>query len=237
MEDVWYAYKGKTYNGELPKFYDPRNFEWYKLIHDNFSIIQEEIESYIVNQTNLFQPYFNSTLVEKLKSWKTSNFIFWSRKVDENCSKIPKTIELFQKIPGLTSMGISVLDSNSSIRPHHGDTNAILRCHLGLHIPAQAPTTALKVDDEIKGWKEGELMIFCDAWKHEAWNKADKPRYVLIFDVIHPEYLSQKRKICANVRSWLDLQKLYEKRPSYRKAPVFIKIFLRQWLRLKYMFG
>ncbi len=237
MEDVWYAYKGKHYNGELPKFYDVNDFDWVKMIHDNYSIIQQEIEAYITDQTNLFQPYFNSMLVEKLKSWKTSNFIFWSKKVEENCSKIPKTFELFQKIPGLTSMGISVLDANAQIKPHHGDTNAILRCHLGLHIPAEAPTTALKVEDEVRGWAAGELMIFCDAWKHEAWNNANKPRYVLIFDVIHPQYISQKRRICANVRSWLDLQKLYEKRPSFRTSPVFVKIFLRQWLRLKYMFG
>ena len=176
-------------------------------------------------------------MVEKLKSWKTSNFIFWSKKVDENCSKIPETLKIFLQIPGLTSMAISVLDADSHIKPHHGDTNAILRCHLGLHIPASSPTTALKVEDEIKGWEEGKLMIFCDAWKHEAWNKSDKPRYVLIFDVIHPAYLKNKKAICSNVRSWLDLQKLYAKRPSYKKSPVFVKKVLRQWLRLKYIFG
>ena len=76
MEEIWYAYKGKSYNGELPKFYDVANFDWSKLIEQNYPIIQKEIEQYISNETNLFQPYFNSTLVEKLKSWKTSNFIF-----------------------------------------------------------------------------------------------------------------------------------------------------------------
>lgn len=237
MEEVWYAYKGKPYNGTLPTFYEPGDFSWTKLIKDNYPVIHKEIELYIQQETSLFQPYFNSTLVEKLKSWKTSNFLFWSKKVDQNCSKIPETYKIFEQIPGLTTMGISVLDAGAHIKPHYGDTNAIIRCHIGLHIPAPAPTTALKVVEEVRGWSEGELMMFCDAWKHEAWNNADKPRYVLIFDVIHPDYLHQKRKLCANVRSWLDLQKVYEKRSFIRRSPAFVKIFLRQCLRLKYIFG
>ncbi|CAN5337983.1 hypothetical protein BH10BAC1_BH10BAC1_10440 [soil metagenome] len=237
MEAIWYAYRGKPYTGDFPPFYDVRDFEWTKLIQENYPVIQKEIEEYIQQQTNLFQPYFNSTLVEKLKSWKTSNFIFWSKKVKENCSKIPKTVQLFQQIPGLTSLGISVLEADAHIKPHHGDTNAIIRCHLGLKIPAKEPTTAIKVGEITKGWTEGELLLFCDAWMHEAWNKADQPRYVLIFDVIHPHYLLQKKNICANVRSWLDLQKVYENQEFIRKSPKILKIFLRQCLRLKYIFN
>lgn len=235
MEAIWYAFRHKSYAGVLPKFYDANDFEWSKLIIQNYSSIRKEMDEYINQHPELLQPYFNSTLVEKLKSWKTSNFLFWGKEVEQNCSKIPFTHSLFQQIPGLTSLGISVLEAGARIKPHHGDTNAIIRCHLGLTIPADAPISALKVDEELKGWQEGKLLMFCDAWKHEAWNNSDKTRYVLIFDVIHPNYLEQKKEICSNVLSWLDLQSVYEKHSFIRNSPVFIKILLRQCLRMKHL--
>jgi len=237
MEPVWYAYNGKKYEGEFPGFFDVKDFGWATIVEENYPLIKTELDAYIQKQSGTFEPYFNKTLVNHFKSWKTSNFIFWSKKVKQNASEIPETIKIFEKIPGLTTLAISVLEPAGHIQPHRGDTNAIIRCHLGLHVPADSPTCALKVRDEVKGWNEGKLLLFCDAWEHEAWNKAEIPRYVLIFDVIHPHYLSQKRKICANVRSWLDLQKWYERSPRLRKAGRRVKIFTRKLLRLKYLFG
>jgi aspartyl/asparaginyl beta-hydroxylase (cupin superfamily) len=237
VEEIWYAYKGKKYAGSFPPFYQNDAFDWTQKIHDNFAVINREIDAYIKEQSGSFEPYFNTTLVNQFKSWKVSNFIFWTKRINENCAKIPQTMKLVESIPGLTTLGISILEPGGHIKPHHGDTNAIIRCHLGLRVPASAPDCALRVKNEIQGWENGRLMLFCDAWEHEAWNKTHEARYVLIFDVIHPDYLGQKKKICANVRSWLDLQKLYERKPHLRNAKRRVKIFLRQYLRLKYMFG
>lgn len=236
-EPVWYAYKGKKYNGTSPAFYAVSQFDWAVMVEQHFELIKQEIDNYVQQFDDSFEPYFNSTLVDRFKSWKTSHFIFWSKRFKENCKAIPKTIALMEKIPGLTTLGISVLEADSHIKPHYGDTNGIIRCHLGISIPEKAPACALKVGDQLVGWEPGKLILFCDAWYHEAWNKSNKPRYVLIFDVIHPDYIAQKKTICANVRSWLDLQKFYEKYPRFRKAPVWLKIFMRQCFRIKYMFG
>jgi aspartyl/asparaginyl beta-hydroxylase (cupin superfamily) len=235
MEEIWYAYKGKPYKGLQPRFYEEINFDWAKLIENYYPIIKQELTAYIQSKNNSFQPYFNASLVKKNKSWRTSNFIFWGKMVTENCKLIPNTLNVFLQIKGLTSIGISVLESGAHIKPHHGDTNAIVRCHLGLIIPADKPMTAINVDGEIRGWKEGGLLIFCDAWNHEAWNNSDKARYLLIFDIIHPDYLAQKRSVCSNVQSWLDIQKLYEKYKFVKNSPAIIKIVLRQLLRIKYL--
>lgn len=237
MKSIWYGYKGKPYSGELPPFYRVEEFEWASLIEASYPMIREELEAYIQNHEALFKPYFNSTLSEKPKAWKTSNFIFWSREVKENSTKIPDTYMLFSRIRGLTSMGISMLEPGAAIKPHYGDTDAIIRCHLGLRIPAPSPVTALRVGTEVKGWEEGRLLLFCDAWEHESWNYSEHQRYTLIFDVIHPAHLPQKRRICSNVRSWLDLQKVYERYAFIRRAPAMVKIIFRQILRLKYIFN
>jgi len=59
-----------------------------------------------------------------------------------------------------------------------------LICHLPLSVP---PDCALRVGNETREWREGELVVFDDTIEHEAWNDSDVPRAVLIFDVWNPE--------------------------------------------------
>lgn len=231
MEPIWYAFRSKHYHGKMPAFYQVNEFEWTKRIESNSETILKELDAFIEAQEKNFQSYFNATLVNRENSWKTANFILWNKFNKENCARIPETLKLFQSINGLTSLAISVLEPNTHIQPHYGDTNAIIRCHYGISVPAQSPDCAIKVKDETKGWQRGKLLMFCDAALHESWNNTNEKRYVLIFDVIHPDYIDQKRKVCSNVRSWLSLQKFYGKYPRYRTAPVWMKKMIRQILR------
>ena len=55
-----------------------------------------------------------------------------------------------------------------------------MRCHLALQIPEG--DVALKVEGEIIKWQEGKTFIFDDATMHEAWNKTEYKRVVVIID-------------------------------------------------------
>src|SRR5690606_40743626 len=57
----------------------------------------------------------------------------------------------------------------------------------GIHIPADLPKCGFKVGDEQQSWKKGELLIFCDAKRHEAWNLSKKDRYIFLFDIMRDE--------------------------------------------------
>jgi aspartyl/asparaginyl beta-hydroxylase (cupin superfamily) len=70
--------------------------------------------------------------------------------------------------------------------------NTRLICHLPLMVPEAC---ALRVGNETREWKEGELLIFDDTIEHEAWNRSTRPRYVLLFDIWRPELSGEEQTL------------------------------------------
>ena len=44
----------------------------------------------------------------------------------------------------------------------------------------------MRVGAEARSWREGECIIFDDTVEHEAWNRANHARVVLLFDFLRP---------------------------------------------------
>jgi aspartate beta-hydroxylase len=107
--------------------------------------------------------------------------------------------ELLAKVPSIKAIAdrfgpeqldkfelfLSVLEPGTHIPAHFGGSNAKLTLHLPLSVPEG--DTAIRVGAETRGWKSGEMMIFDDTFDHEAWNRTDKPRAVLLLKAYHPE--------------------------------------------------
>ena len=66
-------------------------------------------------------------------------------------------------------------------------TNSRVVCHLPLIVPADC---ALVVGGEARAWQEGKTMVFDDTFVHEAWNRSEQLRVVLLLDLWNP-HLSQ----------------------------------------------
>ncbi|HEY7871590.1 MAG TPA: aspartyl/asparaginyl beta-hydroxylase domain-containing protein, partial [Rudaea sp.] len=64
-----------------------------------------------------------------------------------------------------------------------GVTNTRLVTHLPLIIPDNC---AISVGGEEKVWREGEAFSFDDTFEHEAWNRSDRLRVVMLLDVWNP---------------------------------------------------
>jgi aspartyl/asparaginyl beta-hydroxylase (cupin superfamily) len=76
---------------------------------------------------------------------------------------------------------------------------------VGIVIPENC---AIRVADEIRGWQEGRVILFDDSFEHEAWNRSERDRSVLIFEVWHPvlepaEIVAIERFFDAR-EEWLD---------------------------------
>jgi len=54
---------------------------------------------------------------------------------------------------------------------------------LPLLIPSDC---ALNVGGELHAWREGRVVVFDDTYEHEAWNRSQQTRVVLIFDLWNP---------------------------------------------------
>jgi ornithine lipid ester-linked acyl 2-hydroxylase len=137
---------------------------------------------------------------------------------------------------GLVSAYISKLEAHTEILPHRGDTNGIIRCHLGLTVPGKLPDCGFQAGYDQRSWEEGKLLLFNDAARHLAFNQTEKERVILMLDVVRPEFLHQKNRICLTVLASLLWQLLASKITLLKKSPGFFKRSVHAILMLKVTF-
>lgn len=223
---IWYSFLGGQSEDDEIGIYNNDNFPWVKLLEDNFDVIKKEVQEYIIVNEKQIKPYFNKDLVTKSKSWKTFAFFFWTWNVNNNIKQCPQTNEILNKIPGIVSASVSILEPGVQIKPHRGDTNAIVRSHLALVAPVGLPDCGFEVNNQKIAWQEGEVFIFNDAAIHTAWNHSEERRYVLLIDVMRSEYANKKYTVCSMVLAGLVMQAIFQKLTALKKAPRFIKALI-----------
>lgn len=213
----WYSVWGDRYQGDQPPFYNREDLPWTQVMEANWEVMRDELLQLVADKPDRLQPYFiNKTMAFPPRHWKTMGLYFWRYKIHRNCKRCPETLKIIKSIGGITSFSISVLEPGSNINPHQGDTDGIIRCHLGLVIPGTLPDLGFQVGDQIKSWEVGKCLPFCDAITHTAWNHTDKRRVIINFDVIRPELAHKKNQICAHVLASSGIQMLYPKFPSLK---------------------
>jgi ornithine lipid ester-linked acyl 2-hydroxylase len=223
---IWYSfYDRKSYSGEEPSFFDKAIFPETAILENYHQEILTELQNYL-KSNNKLTAYFSHAMVSRANSWKTIPLMTWGVKFHKNIRYFPKTYKLLKKIPGLVSVSFNQLEANSEIKPHFGDTNAIARSHLGLVIPGKIPEVGFKVRNEERSWDEGKLLFFCDGYEHTAWNYSSQDRYILLLDIVRPEFISKGKLICGNVLGSLFLQSLAQKLPFLIKTPLIFQFFL-----------
>jgi aspartyl/asparaginyl beta-hydroxylase (cupin superfamily) len=90
-------------------------------------------------------------------------------------------------IPGLKTAMFSIFEPGKHLPAHRGPYNGVLRLHLGLIVPdAEPDKIAIRVDRQVCRWQEGKVLIFDDAYEHEAWNHSSETRVVLFVDFVKP---------------------------------------------------
>jgi aspartyl/asparaginyl beta-hydroxylase (cupin superfamily) len=220
MQRSWFHIFNKDniyYDGTEPAFADPTEFAWTAEFERNADAIKKELLEYLKN--NQLEGYFISSMVSRPESWKTISITTWGIEQYKNQKYFPITNALVKKYPQIVSASFNLLEPNSRILPHCGDTNTIYRCHLGLEIPGGKPHCGLTVRSETREWQSGKWLIFMDAYMHEAFNLTDKNRLIFVVDVVRDEFIDKKKQICAIVRTSLFLQRRWEKYTFLKSLP------------------
>tara|TARA_R100000008_G_C3521051_1_gene134002 strand:+ start:223 stop:711 length:489 start_codon:yes stop_codon:yes gene_type:complete len=86
-----------------------------------------------------------------------------------------------QNVPNHGTAGFSLLKANSVIKPHEGLKSNYFRMHLGLEVP-EGDLGILTASHGLLRWEEGKAFYFDDTLLHEAWNKTNQDRVVLLMD-------------------------------------------------------
>lgn len=231
---LWFSYTSTEYpfKDEEYGFYPKKDFEWVSLLEENYELLKKEALSFL--EKNTLDPYFNKSMVSKPNGWKTKGLLFWGQFSKRNYKHFKATWAILKKIKGISAFSISCLDRETVIKPHRGDTNAIIRIHLPLIVPGSIDQCSFTVKGEKRNWEEGKALLFNDAQEHEAQNLSEKPRVVLILDVIRPEFLDQRFDIQSKVLNGLAWQWISQDYPSIRSYPLFVKKLIWASTRLYY---
>lgn len=183
-----------------PPIYENQVFPWTKTIEGEWRAIRTELDRVLVRKDDL--PGFHElsadvATISQERGWKTFVLCGYGFRSQANINQCPETWRICQNIPGLTTAMFSILEPGKHLPAHRGPYNGVLRLHVGLIVPEPRDQLGIRVEKDLYRWKEGEAVIFDDAYEHEAWNRTDKTRVVLFVDFIKP------LRFPANILNWL----------------------------------
>ena len=127
--------------------------------------------------------------------------------VSENAARCPRTMAAVENIPlcrvnnRSPSVLYSLLRPGARIPPHSGLINTRLICHLPLIVPRDC---AFRVGNDIRTPVEGKAWVFDDTMEHEAWNKSDQSRVILLFEIWRPELTEEERGLVSAMFEAMD---------------------------------
>ena len=210
-----------------PHFFDVETLPWVKHVESHWTEVRDELEAYLQRHNQSLVPYFGEHLMSKKQCWRALGLKFWNIRHPTLVREFPRTTAIFNAVPHLTAVSFSQIQPQSAIKPHFGDTNANYRCHLGLVIPAGLPECGFRVGDETRPWHEGRVLAFCDAHQHTAFNNTDRPRFIVNFDVLRPEFHDREVSVCATALAAIMTQKVWQKAPWIKESAFWTRVTYR----------
>ncbi|MEE9434022.1 MAG: aspartyl/asparaginyl beta-hydroxylase domain-containing protein [Sphingorhabdus sp.] len=196
------------YYPDLPyvDFADPVDFPWRGKLEEQYPAMRREAEALLAHGAD-FKPYIKTTeerpqgdVHGMLENPDWSTLYLWENgaAVDDHVKLCPTIFEAVMENAPLCHIGprapsvmLSLLRPGAHIPPHTGMLNCRYICHLPLIIPGGC---GFRVGERRVEWEEGEMLMFDDTVQHEAWNKGDENRVVLIIDIWRPELDDAERE-------------------------------------------
>lgn len=180
-------------------FYEPEEFEWSRPLVEAYPMILSELRQVLAADGKGFKAYVSEEN-RRLAGWNTFNFFFYGKKVEENCAQCPGTTAVLESLPRFERDHImfSALNPGAHIPAHVGPINGIVRAHLGLAVPEGC---YIKVGDQQRTWRQGELLLFDDSFLHEVWNHSNEVRIVLFMNFWHPCFRPEEIPVLERYRA------------------------------------
>ncbi len=196
------------------QFYPREAFPWLEAVEAATEAMTEELEGVLRDEAAAFDPYLKHTpnirsadyaLIESM-DWSTS-FLFRNGEETPVAARCPRTMAALAEAPLCRVKArspeamFSQLKAGAHIWPHTGVVNTRLICHVPLIVP---PDCSFRVGNDTRQWEKGRAWVFDDTIEHEAWNRSDRNRVVLIFDIWRPELDEEERVLVATLLEAMD---------------------------------
>jgi aspartate beta-hydroxylase len=201
------------------EYFDREHFPWLGQLESHTQVIRAELIDLLASPDPGLSPYVTMPPGTPANTWtELNNSRAWSalhlwkegERIEEACARAPRTAEIVEKLPLADIPGraptvfFSILEAGKYIPPHTGVTNTRTIIHLPLIVP---PGCAFRVGGEIREWREGEALAFDDTIEHEAWNRSDQDRAVLILDCWNPHLSDHEQAMIRRMFALSDTHK------------------------------
>jgi aspartate beta-hydroxylase len=187
-------------------YYPRKQFPWLESLEAATDAVRDELRA-VLSQGQLFEAFLGPASPQGTRgmldssgaqepAWDAYFFHRHGQRHEEHYARCPRTSALLDALPLVRIRDhapealFSVLSPGTHILPHTGVTNTRLVTHLPLIVP---PDCAIRVGGEEHVWQEGHCVTFDDTWQHEAWNRSEEVRVVLILDSWHPDLSEAER--------------------------------------------
>ncbi|MCC5666158.1 aspartyl/asparaginyl beta-hydroxylase domain-containing protein [Nostoc sp. CHAB 5784] len=188
-------------------WYEPDDYDVFKIVANTLEESAKEIKSELLinipNKNDFLIPvidpssdrstYEQFTDIELPASHKKDDWLLFrlwlnGKFTQEARYLFPKTVNILSKLKSFIDpfedVYFLVLKPGVVLPPHHDTSNAYITCQLGLIIPENC---GIRVGSETRSWTEGKTLFFDQSFEHEAWNKSQKERVVLLVHLRHPQ--------------------------------------------------
>jgi aspartate beta-hydroxylase len=178
-------------------FFEREQFAWMPELEAQTGLIRNELTALLEDETSVV-PYVQIdgdgdkrqwTILNHSSAWSAYHLLKDASPVEDHCEKCPVTAAAVGNVPMVRierhapEVFFSILRPGTHIPPHHGLGNYKLAVHLPLMVPESC---GIRVGHETREWREGQCLIFDDSFQHEAWNRSEQLRAVLILEVWNP---------------------------------------------------
>ena len=186
--------------------FERAQFPWYPALEADTAGIRDELLS-VLHRKDQLSPFLHIPAGHddeaylggnpQERAWDAYFFYRHGEAFAEHLAACPATTRALGRLPLTRIAGhapevlFSVLAPHTHIKPHHGVTNTRVVTHLPLVIPKG--DCKLVVGGLEHAWEEGRCVTFDDTFLHEAWNRSDETRVVLIVDTWHPDLLEPEQ--------------------------------------------
>ncbi len=160
-------------------FRDPSRFAFVPALEACFDEVLAELESleprdFIESPDSLttIRDGYNET------GWRYFDLFGEQGDFEANRNRCPASARAAAAVPGMVNAGFSLFEPGTHLYPHSGEMPGILRCHLPILVPNG--DQGLRFGSETRVWELGRCVIFDDTIEHDAWNRGDGDRVVLL---------------------------------------------------------
>ena len=200
------------YFPDLPSlpYLDPMTQPWARALLGAYPGIKAEALS-LLDERQSFEDFVRLRKGDRIQNylggenpvWEAFFFHRHGQLYPDNHRRCPFTsntlasIELCRIADHAPEICFSLLTPGTQILPHFGVTNVRVVMHLPLLVPPDCALNVIGAGEH--RWREGELMMFDDTFQHEAWNRSNSVRMILLMDCWNPYLTAIERKAVASL--------------------------------------